>query len=213
MKCSSAVIGHEAVCGDKTAEPVVTFTFNDTIIFAYKIDASEMSWEKMCLMFNLLKGFIPDSLRKKILFRGVFAIGSFFIDQERNIIMGEAVADAAAWHDKAEWVGIHATPRTSIIIQQYMEQAKNPRRDLIVPYSIPFKKGVAEEITLLTVNWPECFFETPSPQEADETPKEGFLRLLSEHQIPKGTEQKYDNTVKFFDHITNNTKRSKSSQD
>jgi hypothetical protein len=39
--------------------------------------------------------------------------------------MGEAVTDAAAWYERANWIGIHATPRASMLIDRFIEEEEN----------------------------------------------------------------------------------------
>jgi hypothetical protein len=43
----------------------------------------------------------------------------------KNLIMGEAVTDAAAWYERANWIGIHATPRASMLIDRFIEEEEN----------------------------------------------------------------------------------------
>ena len=104
--------------------------------------------------------------------------------------MGQAVSDAAAWHDKADWIGIHATPKATLMIKasgDYM-----PR--LMWDYSVPLKDG--KVVQVLAVNWPHSFLISPnrSPEEATGD----FLDLFCTYHIPFGTERKYYNTLDFF---------------
>jgi len=49
--------------------------------------------------------------------------------------MGQAMTDAAAWYDKADWIGRHATPRTSMLIQKWVDRGKKPKSHLILEYN------------------------------------------------------------------------------
>jgi hypothetical protein len=50
-------------------------------------------------------------LFEQILFRGAVSIGQLYkVDPGvENTVVGPGVSDAAAWHDRADWIGILAT--------------------------------------------------------------------------------------------------------
>ncbi len=126
-------------------------------------------------------------------------MGSFYIDDDSNTVMGEAVTDAAAWYDSADWVGINATPHASLLIQAMLEPRGTDLDHLLVDYPVPIKGGPA--ISLKTVNWPKAFVVTGlTPVAAGKDPRATCLNLLAEHRVPKGTESKHFNSIKFFDH-------------
>src|SRR5262245_38291817 len=92
---------------------ILTFTFNDTIVVAQKNDPGEARPEQIVTFFGLMRNFIKDSLANNILFRGSSSIGTFRADENTNTVMGQAITDAAAWYNKAKWIGVHATPHAS----------------------------------------------------------------------------------------------------
>ena len=71
--------------------------------------------------------------------------------------MGPVVSDAAAWHQRAEWVGVHATPSTSIFLRKIEEDQSKSMRFLFVNHPIPFKKG-QEPLELKALNWPKGMY-------------------------------------------------------
>src|SRR5688572_845853 len=75
------------------------FTFNDTVVVAYRT-ATEPAPGEIVAFFQILRKFLVDSLGKGILLRGAVSIGSFFVDSPNNTIMGQAITDAAAWYNK-----------------------------------------------------------------------------------------------------------------
>jgi hypothetical protein len=148
--------------------------------------------------FLILRKFLVDSLVQKIMFRGSVAIGTFYADDTSNTVMGQAVTDAAAWYDKADWIGIQATPKSTIIIQSLLEKEKAKAVHLMLDYDVPLKDG--EAIRVKVVNWPKVFFvKALTPCSAGESRKQKLLQLLSEHSVPPGTENKFFNTISFFD--------------
>ena len=114
--------------------------------------------------------------------------------------MGPAVSDAAAWYDKADWIGVHATPRASIHIQSLLERATRDLEHVVVDYPVPLKSG--NVLNVKAVNWPKGFYvQGLRPEGHGERTRAKLLSLLREHEIPLGTESKYFNAIRFFDYI------------
>jgi hypothetical protein len=183
-------------------EQITTFTFNDTVLIVLKsIKGGPIADAPLRAFLRVLRKFIADSLAHAILFRGAFSIGTFLMDQESNSIMGEAVTDAAAWYDKPDWIGVHATPRTYFEITKRMQSGRHLSdwNSAIVEYSVPLKGG---KVPSKVINWPKMFLtKSSSLCEDDETPRQCVLRHISKHRVPLGTESKYFETVNFFDHV------------
>jgi len=179
---------------------VSIFTFNDTILIVLKTGDDVASLDDIRSFFLLLRKFIADSLNHRIMFRGAIAEGTFYANDETNTVMGQAVTDAAAWYDKADWIGIHATPRTSLVISRSLDMAAVNKYNLIIDYDVPLRSGGT--IHVKAVNWAKAFFLPDiSPCEDGESPRCKLLELLTMHQIPNGTENKFINTLSFFDHV------------
>lgn len=188
----------KAVRGDIDESLVTTFTFNDTVLIVYRTQepASLDDVEHFCL---LLRKFAVDSLAQGILFRGAVSVGTFYVDDDTNTVMGTAVTDAAAWYDSADWVGINTTPHATLAVQALVEQGHRSLGHLLVDYPVPLKNQ--STIFLKAVNWPKAFV-VPSltPVGDGEEPRAKCLSLLTQHRVPKGTESKHFNTIAFFDH-------------
>ena len=184
---------------------VETYTFNDTMLIVLESGDDQPTKDEIEAFVTLLRKLLVDSLNKRIMFRGSFAIGSFYADSDSNTILGKAVTDAAAWYDKADWIGILATPRTTIFIDLLMERDNKGWGHLLMEYKVPLSDGKGER--LWTVNWPKGFWvDSISPCESGEKQRGAFLRLLSQFSIPRGTESKHFNTISFFDHVVNQLK-------
>ena len=68
----------------------------------------------------------------------------------------------------------------------------------MIDYDVPLKGGGT--VRAKVVNWPKVFFsENRTPCKPGEKAKEALLKLLSGHLMPAGTEDKYYNTIDFFD--------------
>lgn len=181
-----------------TERMISTFTFNDTIVCTLRTGNLAPTMAQIGKFFTILRKFFVDSLKNGILFRGSLAIGTFYCNEETNTVLGEAVTDAAAWYDKADWIGIHATPRTSLIIERWIEKTPKYGEELFLNYAVPLKTG--GPVSVKVVNWPMVFFTKEiTPCQKGETAREKLLEFLTLHQIRLGTEQKFTNTLKLFD--------------
>lgn len=68
----------------------------------------------------------------------------------------------------------------------------------MLDYLVPLKNGAA--LHTRAVNWPKVFFvESIRPCEVG-SEKEKLLEFLTQHSVPWGTENKFSNTVAFFDY-------------
>lgn len=189
-----------------TESMITTFTFNDTVIIILRTGSSEPKLKDIINFFYIIRKFLVDSLEHRILFRGSIAVGNFYVNQKANTVMGEAVSDAAAWYDKAEWIGVHTTPKATMIIQRLLESSLTSKSYLIVNYDVPIKGGI--KVKAKAVNWPKIFFiDSITPCSSEEKPREKLLEFLTFHQVPKGTEQKYFNTIDFFDFAAEQIKK------
>jgi hypothetical protein len=197
----------EAVLGRLAANRVSTFTFNDTVVIAYRVERS-VSLDGISAFGTLLRHFEVKSIANGILFRGAMSIVTFISDEETNTIMGRAVTDAAAWYDKADWVGISATPQATLLIRAHEQQAGKDVGRVLIDYPVPMKDHTNP--SLRAVNWPKGFYvKGLRPLSGNENPRARCLELLARSGIPKGTETKYFNTVEFFDHCVRHYKAQK----
>src|SRR5207248_1860764 len=115
-----------------------------------------------------------------------------------NTVMGPAVSDAAAWYDKADWIGIKATPHASIFVQSVLERFPRKSEQFLVDYHVPIKG--AQPIRVKTINWPKAFYVSGLRPSGGGSARAMLLEFLAKHFVPKGTEAKYFNTIAFFDH-------------
>lgn len=195
----------EGVLGIKS-DRVITFTFNDTILLILQCGQHQPNLSDITSFFTILRKFLVDSMQHRILFRGSISIGSFHVNEKTNTVMGQAVTDAAAWYDKADWIGVHATPHATIMIQRWLEHELETKSNLMLDYDVPLKD--ANTLRVKALNWPKVFFVLSiSPCLNGEAPREKLLEFLALHQIPRGTESKYANTIAFFDQAAKNIKK------
>jgi hypothetical protein len=186
------------ILGRIDSRRVTTFTFNDTVVIVHRTEEAPRL-QDVEAFGEMIRKFEIRSLANGILFRGSIAIGQFYVNSRTNTVMGDAVADAAAWYERADWIGIAATPHATLVIQSLIEQGHGDIGHLMIDYSVPIKDKLA--ITLKAVNWPKAFFvRGMTPCVGGDEPRAKCLSLLAQHGVPSGTESKYLNSIKFFDH-------------
>jgi hypothetical protein len=212
LKSRSVVIRLLGDKAEKVAETldvsqINTYTFNDTILIVLESRDQYSCRAEIKAFGTVLRKLLVDSLKRCIMFRGAFAVGNFYEDKTTNTIMGKAVTDAAAWYNKAAWIGISATPRTTVHIDQLMESDSSPRQwdRLLTRYDVPLSDGSSR--SLWSINWPKVFWvNTITTCKPGQKPRESFLQLLGKFAIPLGTECKHFNTITFFDHVMKHLK-------
>lgn len=179
---------------------VSTFTFNDTVLIVLETDSNKPSSGEIEAFLIILRNFLVDSLVNRILFRGAFAVGEFYKDEKTNTILGKVVTDAATWYDKADWIGIISTPRTSVYIDYLREKHQKSLKHLILNYDVPMSNGKSKK--LKTVNWPKVFWvDGITPCQHGESKLETLLKLISKYTMPEGTDQKYYHALEYFNYV------------
>ena len=172
------------------------FTFNDTIVIALGTD-KKGEYNAIKGFARIVRRFLSYSLTKSLFFRGAIAIGDFTCSEEQNLIMGNAVTDAASWYEQPEFIGAIATPKASMIIQKHIIEDADPPNFLLFEVEVLCKKGKQR---LFAINWPKAFYISGLRPEICKKGKElsCLLHLLSANEVPIGTEAKYTNTINFF---------------
>jgi hypothetical protein len=118
------------------------------------------------------------------------------------MVMGEAVTDAAAWYERANWSGIHATPRAGMIIDRLIEEErnqdeKNELASVLIDYEVPMKDKSRHR--LKASNWPKALFvQSLSPCAPGQSRRGRLLELLSRHAVPLSTEEKIFQYPRFL---------------
>jgi hypothetical protein len=185
--------------GELSGAQLSTFTFGDTVLIAYEF-VGPLSETVIIRFCALIRQFVVNSLLHKIMFRGAIGCGQFYLDNASNTVMGDAVSDAASWYEQADWLGVIATPRTSLAIERLLGPGTPKQRWALLDYDVPLKAGRSER--LKCINWPKVFMvpKLMPPAGGDQDPRKRFLSCLGDQSVPFGTESKYFNSLKFFDH-------------
>lgn len=184
--------------------PLRWFVFQDTVILVYESPQDAVTLEEIEWFGHVLRIFQIRSMAKNLLFRGAFAVGDFYcVSSEENTVMGPAVRDAARWYERANWMGVHATPRTTLYINSILD-TKKADIDFVLPaYPVPMKptaEAPSPTMHLHSVNWPKGFHLVYPA--ADSQQIRGVVEsYLAADEIPVGAEQKHFHALNFFDHV------------
>lgn len=180
------------------------FTFGDTIIITNELRSKKYMRAHLTVFLLLLRRYLFHSLLEGILFRGAFSVDQYFEDPGSSTVLGAAVADAASWYARSEWMGVSSTPKTNTVLDYHFHEGGSvlQKGEYVAKYDVPLNDG--STFGLYAISWPGLFFD---PEILEENKKQDaekwFFETLKDIPIPKGTEAKYENTKAFFAHVQN----------
>ena len=190
----------EAGAGGALARSVATF--GDTFITTFEVSNGPMTREAIKPFVRALTWGFRRALKHGLPLRGAVAFGRYL--QEGTTILGPAVSDAAAWYGIAEWLGVLATPRTTLWLR-----SQPPDSLLFVERDVALKGGLTRN--LACIPWPLAYINEARSDEDSVSGKydsnslaaarKSMLQDLSNLSIPLGAELKYFNTVAFYESI------------
>lgn len=167
-------------------------TFGDTIVFTWSLPAYPDKGLVLASMWTAEA--ISKGMEIQLPLRGAIAHGKFLC--KGATILGPAVADAAAWYEKAQWLGVIATPSSSIQLE-FLKDKFPLMWFSFMPYNVPLKGGGV--IPTWAVAWPWTFIWKEWEQKSSIPAREEFLATFKQFKIPPFAANKYYNTLNFFD--------------
>lgn len=190
--------------GIKNLMIVEDHIFSDTVIISMTAFEDKCNKLQLLVFASLLsKCLLYEGFTKGLLFRGVISYGSYYTDRE--IIIGQAIDEAATYYEQPNWMGISLTPGTTSWykkdkIQQYV--SKHPPNDYI-KYNIVYNRcidGVCKKIVEegFAINWLHQVYVEKS------TPAIVINKMNSlKNKAPDKDKSKYDETIKFIKYCEN----------
>ena len=171
---------------------IVVHSISDTIIL-YSKDVDPTTTDITTVVDahgKVCANAIARSIIENIPVRGATAVGEFSV--EDDIYVGKAIDEAAIWHEKADWIGVHLTPSAV-----YAVESLSPA--IWKPYKPPLKEGMSiSEIPCVV--WTDAWKKILP---FDEIPPRKQLRTIFYNMRPITPDfaMKYANTLAFFDKI------------
>lgn len=183
------------IASEEFQEPQFTI-FGDTVLFLWQLDEQD---RYLPVVGNALGHLFVGALQHGIPLRGALSFGHAAYDD--RVAVGPAVSDAAAWYEEANALAVLVTPRTGLILDVYNQQNPGLVAQAFARFDFDLKQAQTRR-TLWTVAWPAVLRERclrDGIPEADMRPR--LLKTL--HRLfvmPKGTETKYYEALRFYDH-------------
>jgi hypothetical protein len=163
--------------------------FSDSFIF-YCSNDSMPSY----VVINLgIRRFFQLVLWEKWPLRGALTVGELYVDNTKNIFLGQAIIDAYEYAEKQDWIGLVITPMARSRVEGFHITKIN---DVYADYDIPIKSENGETEKLLAFR----FAHFPSTTgRFDRTLKKMLEKEPKEQQNYSKIKRKYDNTLKFIE--------------
>ncbi|MBI2921574.1 MAG: hypothetical protein HYY18_10875 [Planctomycetes bacterium] len=193
-----------AYLGKEIEEPGVprVITFGDNIVLVWelpKVTDSALLGFSQPILHALVRG-----MEVGLLLRGAVSFGEYILDGSSTII-GPALVDAHFWSERANWIGVVATPKLGMLVQAYAEKwrRENPRSyhyfaSYYVKYQVPLTDAAPQE--LWCYPWPFRVSGVMNERNLNlDAGREHVLRWLSQANITPPVQGKYDNALAFFD--------------
>jgi len=160
-------------------------------------------WLSAFLAMGYLRPIIYEGLERGLPLRGIVAYGSYVVDaqKKRNVVIGPAVADAAAWYEKPDWIGISTCPSLTVTLRRNyaLLRAMEAGMPFAMYYDVPLVDG--RVFPSYCLGWPLEYANEEENTSYDITPRVGIDRFWkqvhSRNLVRPGTETKYLNTERF----------------
>lgn len=166
--------------------------FSDTVIV---ILSGSDPWTLIPLMAEVISRPFFAAILKGIYFRGVIAIGKFYLS--RTLIIGPAVDEAAEWYTHPDWIGVSTAPSALYGIELLIDRGGDIS-EWFVRYNIPTKSGTEDGWALA---WPRQAPMEGSHEHEKITGRTLILNAFSSRPIDILSAGKYRNTLSFFDSV------------
>lgn len=181
-----------AADGEKPVPPEpYSNMFGDTLLYAWNLSGKEQLWFPSLFCQYL----VVDGMIHSILLRGAIGVGDAI--QQQGIMLGPGVTDAAAWYDQLDASGVVVTPKLGLLVEETRELVKDPTvfRQHYASSRVPLRGSRAQ--VMWTAPWPYTMVYMAAQD--GRPPRRVLLQLLQKHEVPSGTESKYEHTINYYD--------------
>lgn len=168
--------------GKNPTDYLVIVGISDTIALMTKNIGNPLL--EMSLQASVLKLALEAGVCNGLPLRGATTYGHYRIGNRENILVGEAIDDAATWHEETNWCGVVLTPHA---------KGKYCKHELPIGWidydKVPFKTG--------DIQWP-CL-DWRQWQLKGKTPEKAIADLIDQSDTLLPTVlNKYQNTLSFL---------------
>ena len=190
----------------KADEPPETIVIGDTIIICWQPRKEDINLFLLSFSY-IMQSIMVVGLNLGLPIRGAMTIGRYAksLQSKRITVIGPAISDVGMWFERANWIGIIATPRCGLQLEKLELTTKPILLDYFplyyVEYSVPLKDN--RHFPLWVVSWPRAY-QIDAEFRGEDSAEFSFLSDISQMSIPYGTEDKYLNTREFFKYYQKN---------
>ena len=179
--------------------------FSDTVIITTSLKKKDdktpvVETDRVVLhAARLIQPMVLSAITRGIYLRGVISIGKFY--ESDAAIIGPAVDEAAEWYTETEWIGVSAAPTAHFVLEKLVEvggELKEEVERFFVRYNIPTKTNTLEAGWVL--NWPKIYKKIITPP-GGMSVKAIILNRFAQNPISVSAIAKFNNTIKFIDHV------------
>ncbi len=178
-----------------------TYSFGDTVLLVWEIQPTGVHLKALMVMGVVLSQMIIQGLDRGLRLRGAVSIGEMVRDGRS--VLGPVITDVASWYDKADFIGVVATPKCGQHLSYMDTNRGEPLRSregedrltwdwCFQNYDVPLQNNSTRK--LWAVNWPHLI----KALNKNRNPLDWYFDQTRQLSIPFGTEQKYDNTENFI---------------
>lgn len=183
----------------------IAHTYGDTVLYTLAFqnpDDEECMWNTVKRAGCFARMVVLSGLRCGIRFRGAMSIGKY-VESDTHVI-GPAVADAATWYEETQWIGVIATPTLGLhlnLLCMLLDKIQPcSSHGVFVRYNVPLHSGRKE---MWAIASPVEYAQQLSREKQRAVTRDEIMEILFQqlciYTAPKGTEDKYSNTIEFFD--------------
>jgi len=140
---------------------------------------------------------VVNGLAKRLPLRGAVGAGNLVV--RGDVALGSAMTDAATWYDQADWLGVVATPRAGMLLQQADPAGPaGPSRPWFIHVPVPLKDGSTS--AMWAASWPFAFVQGESlDAERAKQARRELVTQFAQFEMPGDTGRKYQNALACFD--------------
>ncbi len=192
-----------------------TFFFSDTAIVCFYREENDNCDEEGLLdaIVDVVQSFFtPFMSELKAYFRGALAYGEFKYDEEKNIVVGDPLVEAAEHHEKADMFGVILAPSAEKQLAKFLELDSDyvdPEGFIyydfyyllkyFVRYKVPSKDAKYNK-SYYTIDWirDKHMFDRHDP--------DIYKVLMPEEGLHASVKEKYYNTMNYVSFVLNQNK-------
>jgi len=215
------------LASEKIKIDIATYFFSDTILITFMLDKdlNIVNALKKCSYF--VSSIIVHGVENDILIRGSISFGKFYMlnEQKYSFVVGPAIDEAAEWYDKTEIIGVICSPSLNFMLDSHTNRDTNNR---IEEYFIKYRVGLKNDLRLKNndtyftwiLNWPILIaYYLGQDLDSSDSSENGYQKNLEANKVwvmekfsklNIGTYdfRKFENTIKFYEHVIEKLKSS-----